>query len=110
MKAPASRRGAAPERTDGRGRKTTAPPKPAEMTEDEITWMKRIAKRVKIARIENDWSQFDLAARASVTRNKISAIERCAEYLKVYEINRVAQAIGLDLADLLDGAPGSGNI
>ena len=75
------------------------------MTDDEIAWLKTIAKRVKIARVQYDLSQADLAERASLTRNKISAIERSAELLKLYEINRVARAVGVELADLVDGAP-----
>lgn len=75
------------------------------MTDDEVAWLKAIAKRVKIIRVERDWAQADLAERASLTRNKISAIERSADYLKVYEINRIARAAGIELTDLLDGAP-----
>jgi transcriptional regulator with XRE-family HTH domain len=75
------------------------------MTDDEIAWLKAIAKRVKVARVEHDLSQADLAGRASLTRNKISAIERSAEILKLYEINRIARAVGIELADLVDGAP-----
>jgi transcriptional regulator with XRE-family HTH domain len=75
------------------------------MTDDELAWMKAIAKRVKIARVQHDLSQADLAERASLTRNKISAIERSAELLKLYEINRVARAVGIDLATFVDGAP-----
>ena len=73
------------------------------MTDDEIAWRRTIAKRVKIIRVERDWSQQDLADRASLTRNKISATERCADHLKVY--NRIARAAGTELTDLLDGAP-----
>lgn len=75
------------------------------MTDDEIAWLKAIATRVKIIRVERDWSQADLAERASLTRNKISAVERCADSLKVYEINRIARAAGIELGDLLNGAP-----
>jgi transcriptional regulator with XRE-family HTH domain len=75
------------------------------MTGDEIAWLKVIAKRVKIARIQHDLTQAELAERASLTRNKISAIEWNAEVLKLYEINRIVRAVGVELADLLDGAP-----
>ena len=75
------------------------------MTDEEVAWLKTVAKRVKIVRVEHDWAQADLAHRASLTRNKISAIERCADSLKVYEISRIARAAGIELADLLDGAP-----
>ena len=75
------------------------------MTDDEVAWLKAIAKRVKIARIQYDLTQAGLAERASLTRNKISAIERSAELLKLCEINRVARAVGVKLADLVDGAP-----
>ena len=36
------------------------------MTGDEIAWLKVIAKRVKIARIQHDLTQADLAERASL--------------------------------------------
>ena len=75
------------------------------MTDDETAWLKAIAKRVKIARVQHDLSQADLAERASLTRNKISAIERNAGLLKLYEINRIARAVGTELAALLEGAP-----
>ena len=75
------------------------------MTDDEVAWMKAIAKRVKIARVQDDLSQADLAERASLTRNKISAIERSAELLKLYELNRIARAVDMEIADLVHGAP-----
>jgi transcriptional regulator with XRE-family HTH domain len=75
------------------------------MTDDEVASLRRVAKRVKIARVQHDLTQADLADRASLTRNKISAIERSAELLKLYELNRIARAVGIDLADLIDGAP-----
>lgn len=77
------------------------------MTDDEVAWMKAVGKRVKIARIQHDLTQAGLAERASLTRNKISAIERSAGLLKLFELHRIARAVGLKLADLVDGAPGS---
>lgn len=75
------------------------------MTDDEVAWMKAIAKRVKIARVQYDLSQADLAEQASLTRNKISSIERSAELLKLYELNRIGRAADIELADLVHGAP-----
>jgi len=74
------------------------------MTNEEIAWLKAIGKRIKIARVEHDLSQDDLARRASLTRNQVSAIERSAQQLKLYEINRIAGAFGADLADFIGGA------
>ena len=75
------------------------------MTNDEIAWLRTVAKRVKIARVQHDLTQAQLAERASLTRNKISAIERSADLLKLYEINRIAGVVGVELADIVDGAP-----
>ncbi len=60
-----------------------------------------------------DWRDYDdrdahqdrLAERASLTRNKISAIERNANLLKLYEISRIARSVGVDLLHFMNGAP-----
>ena len=74
-------------------------------TNDETAWLRGIGKRVKVARVWADQTQQQLADRAGLTRNKVSAIERAGQMVRVFELARVARATGIPLADLLDGAP-----
>lgn len=75
------------------------------MTNDEVAWLKGVAKLLKLGRIRHDMTQAELATWKGLTRNKISAIERSAQLVKLYEINSVVAAVGVEWADIVDGAP-----
>jgi transcriptional regulator with XRE-family HTH domain len=53
-------------------------------------------------RFFNAVSQTELADRAAVSRNFVSAIERGAQGLDVIRLRRLAAAMGMTLAELLE--------
>ena len=75
------------------------------MTED-VAYRRAVAKRVRVWRAMEDWTQDDLASAAGVTRNFVSAIERGAVGLDAVRLRRLATAMQMPLADLLADPPG----
>jgi transcriptional regulator with XRE-family HTH domain len=63
-----------------------------------------IAANVRAAREEAGLSQVELAAQLGVPRNYIVALERGERINSLERLRDVALALGLDLADLFDGA------
>ena len=64
-------------------------------------YRRAVGKRIRVWRVVNDLSQDELAARAGVTRNFVSAIERGAQGLDAVRLRRLAAAMGVGLAELL---------
>lgn len=54
------------------------------MTPDEIRLRRQVGKRVRVQRTVQELTQDELAQRAGVTRNFVSAIERGAQGLDAY--------------------------
>lgn len=52
-------------------------------------------------RQERDWSQEELAAQAGLHRNYIGSIERSERNVGVDNMEKVAQALGVPLSDML---------
>lgn len=74
--------------------------RPAEpATEDD--YRRQIGKRVRLVRVDLDLSQDDIATKAGVTRNFVSAIERGAQGLDTWRLRRLADALGIGLGWLL---------
>jgi transcriptional regulator with XRE-family HTH domain len=64
---------------------------------------KRVGRRCLMRRTWLELSQQDIAERASVTRNFVSAIERSAQGLDAYRLSLIADALKVSLAWLLCG-------
>ena len=60
-----------------------------------------LARNLRTLRAERGLSQEELAHRAKVDRTYISAIERERYAISVDKLDRVAQALGVEAADLL---------
>ena len=71
------------------------------MTDEEGEYRRTIGKRVRVERVWRDLTQEQLAKKAGVTRNFISAIERGDQGLDAFRLGRIAGALGLRLAELL---------
>jgi transcriptional regulator with XRE-family HTH domain len=67
----------------------------------EFEYRRLVGKRVRAERTWHDLSQDELAAKAGVTRNFVSAIERGAQGLDAYRLQQIADALGLAFADLM---------
>ncbi len=62
----------------------------------------QVGRRVRLARINQDLSQDDVANRTTdVSRNLVSAIERGAQGLDAWRLRQVADALGVNPAWLL---------
>ena len=60
-----------------------------------------LAANLRAARVEKDWTQEDLAARARLSARYIGAIERRQVSPSVDVLERLAKAFGKGAADLL---------
>jgi transcriptional regulator with XRE-family HTH domain len=67
----------------------------------EQDYRRQIGKRVRLVRIGLDLSQDEVATKAGVTRNFVSAIERGAQGLDAWRLRLLADALGVAPAWLL---------
>jgi transcriptional regulator with XRE-family HTH domain len=70
----------------------------------ERNWLLDVGMRVRLARVRARESQGELATRAGVSRVTVGSIERADHPAVVLAYRRLAEALGLPLAELLDGA------
>jgi DNA-binding XRE family transcriptional regulator len=75
------------------------------LTVEETGWLRRVRLRVRLARVPRGESQEQLGQRADVSRVTVGSIERGDHPAAVTTYARLARAVGLPLADVLDGAP-----
>lgn len=73
---------------------------PDTVSEDEAALRRQIGKRIRVERVWRDLSQGELAEKAGITRNFVSAIERGAQGLDAYRLLRLADVLGLTTTDL----------
>ena len=80
--------------------------------EDELNHRMQVGRRVRVRRVWAALSQEDVARKAQVSRNFVSAIERGAQGLDAWRLWAVADALGVRLEWLLTGPddvlPGEG--
>ena len=67
----------------------------------EYEYRRLIGKRVRMERVWQDLSQDEVADKAGVTRNFVSAIERGVQGLDAYRLRSVADALGISFDDLM---------
>lgn len=72
---------------------------PSDVSEQD--YRELIGKRLRASRIWRQLSQNEVATRAGIERNFVSAIERGVRSLDAYRLRRVAVVLGIDLAELL---------
>lgn len=63
----------------------------------------RFAKNLRALRLEQGWSQEALAAACDLHRTEVSLLERAARDPRLATIVRLARALGVRPAELLDG-------
>jgi DNA-binding XRE family transcriptional regulator len=75
------------------------------VTDEETARLRAVGLRVRLARVASGESQDQLGERADVSRVTVGSVERGEHPTAVTVCARLARAVGLSLADLLDGAP-----
>ena len=74
-------------------------------TAEEQAWLRAVGMRVRLGRVAHRESQEQLGARSGVSRVTVGSIERADHQAGVIAYARLARALDVPLADLLDGAP-----
>lgn len=83
----------------GRDAATVAGPAAVPVTEDD--YRRQIGRRIRIARTALGLSQDDVAGKAGVTRNFVSAAERGAQGLDTWRLRQLADALDVSFGWLL---------
>ena len=78
---------------------TVAGPPATPATEEH--YRRQIGRRARLARVDLDLSQDDIATKAGLTRNFVSAIERGAQGLDTWRLRHLADALGVPFGWLL---------
>ena len=69
----------------------------------ERDWLLDVGMRIRLARVRAKETQEELAARAGVSRVTVGSIERADHPAVILAYRRLAEALNLSLAELLDG-------
>ena len=64
----------------------------------------RVAENLRIARLLRQWSQEDLAEAADLDRSYISGVEHAERNVSLDNLERLAHAVGMTIADLTSEA------
>ena len=75
------------------------------LTTDETAWLRGVGQRIRLARVSRGESQEQLGQRADVSRVTVGSVERGDHPAAVTTYARLAHAVDVPLAALLDGAP-----
>jgi transcriptional regulator with XRE-family HTH domain len=75
--------------------------------DSETEYRRTVGKRIRVWRVVNDCSQDELAQRADVTRNFVSAMERGSQKMDAGRLHRMAHVMGLPVGELLSDCPDS---
>jgi DNA-binding XRE family transcriptional regulator len=78
---------------------------PAVPIAGEAAWLRAVGLRVRLARVAHGESQAELGGRAGVSRVTVGSVERADHAAAVTAYARIADALGMSLAELLGGAP-----
>ena len=70
---------------------------------DEPAFRREVGDRIRTERFRRNLRQDELARRAGVSRNFISAVERGTQRLDAWRLLHLARALDCDLCWLLDG-------
>jgi transcriptional regulator with XRE-family HTH domain len=68
---------------------------------EDHAFLRVLGKRIRLARVDREYSQEQLARRAGMSRNFVSSIERGAHGIDVRRLRWLARALGLPVDQLL---------
>ena len=64
--------------------------------------LKKLARRIKILRLENGYTQDDLSFKSGVARSTIGNIETANNDITFTKLNKIAKAFNLSLSEFLN--------
>lgn len=68
---------------------------------DEVL-LRKLAKRIKELRKQNNFSQDELSFRSNIARSTLGNIEIAKNDVVLSKLNKIAKAFGISLSELLD--------
>ena len=71
-------------------------------TDSEAVFMRALGKRIRIARLTRELTQAELADTAGISRSFVSLIEHGGRGVDVVRLLRIAAALDMPLADLVN--------
>lgn len=74
------------------------------MTDCDAVWLREVGMRVRLGRVAARLSQEELGDLAGVSRVTVGSIERGDHPTSIVAFRRVADALGVPMADLLNEA------
>ena len=67
-----------------------------------LTVRARLANRLRLFRVTRGWTQEALAEASGLHRTYISSLERGGRNISIDNIDRLAQALGISISELID--------
>ncbi len=64
-----------------------------------------VAGRIRDLRTKKNWSQEELAEKANLHRTYVGAVERSERNITLRTLNRIAEALGCEMTELLQTQP-----
>ena len=64
--------------------------------------LRKLAKRIKELRKQNNFSQDELSFRSNIARSTLGNIETTKNDVVLSKLNKIAKAFGISLSELLD--------
>lgn len=68
---------------------------------DEVL-LRKLAKRIKELRKQNNFSQDELSFRSNIARSTLGNIKTAKNDVVLSKLNKIAKAFGISLSELLD--------
>ena len=68
---------------------------------DEVL-LRKLAKRIKELRKQNNFSQDELSFRSNIARSTLGNIETAKNDVVLSKLNKIVKAFGISLSELLD--------
>jgi transcriptional regulator with XRE-family HTH domain len=73
------------------------------MNLDDKNYLRQVGARIRDKRLENRWTQAELAQRCELHRTFIGSVERGERNLSILNVRRIAKVLRISTADLLYG-------
>jgi transcriptional regulator with XRE-family HTH domain len=71
------------------------------VTDREREFLRRLGRRIRIERLSREWTQQHLGDVAGISRNFVSLLEQGGQGVDLLRLLRIADALGVALANLL---------
>lgn len=65
--------------------------------------LERFGRRLRELRLSRNWTESDLADRWGLDVARVAAVELGKREVRILELDQIAQALGMSVAELLEG-------